>query len=106
MLITTAYQANELLYVLDYPHIVKRIKTRQNEKQALLDALKTKAIWTEGVLQLPRVTRDRKDDPLVASAVEGHADFLVSGDKDILDLVDYSGVRMITPVDFIPILDA
>jgi len=56
--------------------------------------------------KLPGVTRDVKDDPVVACAVEGHADFLVSGDKDILELVEYSGVRMILPLDFITILDA
>ena len=105
LLITSSYQVNEILYVLDYPHIAKRIETRPDEKRALLEAFNTRAIWTDGLLQLPGVTRDVKDDALVACAVEGQVDFLVSGDKDILELAKYANVRMITPSEFLALLD-
>ncbi len=35
---------------------------------------------------IPPITRDPKDDYLIAYAVIGQADYLVSGDKDLLDL--------------------
>ncbi len=35
---------------------------------------------------IPPITRDVKDDYLIAYAVVGRADYLVSGDKDLLEL--------------------
>lgn len=105
VLITSAYQVGEIFHVLAYPRIVKRIETRQDEKQVLLDALKERAIWTEGLLRLPGVTRDVKDDPLIACAIEGNAKFVVSGDNDILELMEYADIRMIPPADFLKRLD-
>ncbi|MBX3055396.1 MAG: putative toxin-antitoxin system toxin component, PIN family [Anaerolineae bacterium] len=53
---------------------------------------------------LPGVTRDPKDDPVVACAVAGNADYVVSGDQDILALHVYGAVRMVTPAQFVQLL--
>ncbi|MBU1088600.1 putative toxin-antitoxin system toxin component, PIN family [Patescibacteria group bacterium] len=45
--------------------------------------------------EIPVVTRDPKDDYLLACALVGEADFLVSGDKDLLVLKKVGGVRMV-----------
>ena len=47
-----------------------------------------------------RVCRDRDDDAVLAYAVEGAADYLVTGDKDLLALRRHRGVRIITPREF------
>ncbi len=52
----------------------------------------------------PRVGRDPKDDYLIAQAIVGEADFLVTGDRDLLDLVQIDGVRIVTPPEFLRIL--
>lgn len=49
---------------------------------------------------LPRLTRDPKDDYLLAYAVVGQADFLVTGDVDLLSLGTVEGVTIIRPADF------
>jgi predicted nucleic acid-binding protein len=36
--------------------------------------------------------------------VEGAADYLVSGDKDLLDVQEYGGVRIVTPKTFLEVL--
>jgi len=38
--------------------------------------------------EIPAVTRDRKDNYLVAAALIGEADYLVSGDRHLLELGD------------------
>ena len=54
----------------------------------------------------PTVTRDRKDDYLVTNAVVFHADYLVSGDHDLLGLAEsFEGVRIISPAAFAALLD-
>ncbi len=45
--------------------------------------------------------RDPKDDKLLELAVSGKADFLVTGDKDLLVLNPFRGVEIITPREFL-----
>jgi len=75
------------------------------DPQALIDIMEQDAEAVPGILQLPGVCRDPKDDIFVACAVEGHADVLVSGDADLLSLGSYLGVQMITPASFLQALD-
>ena len=42
----------------------------------------------------------------VACAVEGEAEYLVSGDGDLLDLVEYQGIKVVRPAEFVALLDA
>ena len=53
---------------------------------------------------IPRITRDRKDDYLIAYAVVAAADYLVSGDKDLLTLGEIAGVRIVTTAAFAALL--
>jgi predicted nucleic acid-binding protein len=53
------------------------------------------------------VPNDPKDDPIVATAVAGGADYLVTGDRrHLLVLREYEGIQMISPRDFLKILEA
>ena len=47
------------------------------------------------------VCRDPKDDKLLELAVSGTADFLVTGDKDLLVLNPFRDVEIITPREFL-----
>jgi predicted nucleic acid-binding protein len=49
---------------------------------------------------IPPITRDPKDDYLIAYAVIGQADHLVSGDKDLLILQTPGSVAILNPAQF------
>ncbi len=49
---------------------------------------------------IPRVCRDRGDDRILACAVAARAEFLVSGDDDLLDLSAFQRIRILRPRDF------
>ncbi len=51
------------------------------------------------------VCRDPKDDKLLDLAVSGNANFLVTGDKDLLVLNPFHGIEFITPREFSEKLD-
>ena len=51
------------------------------------------------VMQTIRASRDRKDDKFLEAAVNGRADVIVTGDKDLLDLNPFRGTAILTPVD-------
>jgi len=46
------------------------------------------------------VSRDRDDDKILALAVAGEADYIVTGDQDLLVLKKYGSVKIITPREF------
>lgn len=53
---------------------------------------------------IPPITRDPKDDYLLAYAIVGQADYLVSGDKDLLDLPPLPQVQIVNSAQFRQIL--
>ncbi len=46
------------------------------------------------------VCRDPDDDAILACAFEARADYLVTGDMDLLELKIFKGIRIVTPRDF------
>ncbi len=45
--------------------------------------------------------RDPKDDKFLEVAVAGHADIIVTGDKDLLALHPFEGIPIVTPATFL-----
>lgn len=94
----------EVRDTLEKPALRRRI--RPEAAQALLGALEQDATCTPGDLELPGITPDPDDDAVVACAVEGNADVIVSRDAHRLDLKEYQGIRIVEPAEFVKELDA
>jgi len=54
---------------------------------------------------IPAVTRDRDDDYLLAHALVGEADYLVTGDTDLLVLSEVGKLKIVSPSDFVRALN-
>lgn len=48
-----------------------------------------------------KVARDIDDNMVLEGAVAGECDFVVTGDKDLLDLKNYREIRILTPGEFL-----
>jgi len=48
-----------------------------------------------------KICRDPEDDKYLSCAVDGDADVIVSGDRDLLVLKDFIGIPILTPRQFI-----
>jgi len=59
------------------------------------------AVLTPGELAVEAVADDPADDLVLACALEGNADFIISGDKHLLNLRNYQGIKMVTPAEFL-----
>lgn len=46
------------------------------------------------------VCRDKNDDKIIGTAFGGKADFIITGDKDLLVLKKYKGIKIVTPREF------
>ena len=47
-----------------------------------------------------QVCRDPDDDKFIGCAIDAHAIYIVSGDKDLLTIGAYEGVEMVTAAEF------
>jgi len=108
-LVTSPYQLEELTHVLAYPRVAERIRLAPAELAAILSGLMTLALVTPGDLQRPGVTRDPKDDAILARAIvggaeEGAAEYIVSGDHDLLSLGETRGFQAVTPRRFLEVI--
>ena len=52
----------------------------------------------------PVITQDPADDKFLALAVEGKADYILSGDKHLLTLKAFRGIKVLSPDKFFEIL--
>ena len=55
-------------------------------------------------IKLLKLCRDPKDDIILATAISGRAEFLITGDKDLLSIKDIQNFSILTPARFIEVL--
>lgn len=58
-----------------------------------------------GKLRITGACRDPKDDKFLACAVEGQAHYLISSDRDLLDMRIFQGVAIVSPGQFLLALE-
>ena len=49
---------------------------------------------------VPRICRDPNDDMIIACAIDAAADYIVTGDEDLLILKRYKGIIILNPRNF------
>lgn len=83
------------------PYLRERITI--DEADALIDELRAIALSFDlGPIGIAPVLRDRKDDYLLAEAIRCDVDYLVSGDRDLLDIRDsIDRPRIVRPAEFL-----
>jgi uncharacterized protein len=91
------------------PFIMKELRTILSKKFGLstdeIIAAKDPIVEAIGEIIKPsqkiiNICRDPDDDNIIACAVEAKADYLVTGDKDLLVLKSHQGIKIVTPRDF------
>jgi len=59
------------------------------------------AEWSDPARIAPAVCRDSDDDWVLATALAGNAEAIVTGDADLLTMGSYSGIEIISPRQFV-----
>jgi uncharacterized protein len=87
---------NEYLRVLEYPHI-RKYKKITDEAIGYLTALFVNEAERIEILSETTGSPDPDDNKFLSLAVEGGADFIVTGDKaDLLALKEVNGIQIVT----------
>lgn len=89
--------------VIHRARIMRFHKYSTQQLQQIVEELTKVSLIVPGTTET-EVVRDPDDDKIIIAAVEGKADYIVSRDKDLLDLRKYQGIKIITPEEFMGIL--
>lgn len=85
--------------VLHKPKLVKRHRLNDKQISALVQQLRAIAHDVPVSTQPDVLERDPTDSFVLDCAVNYAADFIVTGDPDLLDLGEYQGIRITTPAE-------
>ncbi len=102
-LITSLWQLDEFRRASRYARVKKFL--RPTEVGNLVNGLKRHATV---LVELPELdlSRDPQDNPVIAMAIAGKADYLVTGDRrGLLSLKRVGGTRIVTAAEFLKILE-
>ena len=104
-LVTSNPLFDELRAALEYPRLQRYLKMSKPDKEAfviLLEPIADPVRVTDR--PAPAICRDPDDEPYLQTALAGRADYIVSGDGDLLDLKVVEHIPIVTPADFERIL--
>lgn len=93
----------EILEVLKHPELTSKFKSLQKMDFNKILKILSHAQAVE-ISTVPKISRDPKDNIFIATAIKTEANYLVSEDKDLLDLKGYKGIKIINTEQFLIIL--
>ena len=103
VLLTAPALLAELDRVLAYPKLQRYYTDEERTRfVALVMALSEVVDLPETI---PRIRRDPDDDRVIACAVVGESDLIVSGDDDLLTLKRVGGIPIVTAAQFLEMLE-
>jgi putative PIN family toxin of toxin-antitoxin system len=103
-LLSSPMLLTEIVSVLERPRL-RRYLSLDEARRFVADLASVTTQVDDAPLPHPAVCRDPRDDYRVALAVATHADAIVTGDRDLLDLVE-PPVAVLTPRALTERLDA
>jgi putative PIN family toxin of toxin-antitoxin system len=103
-LATTTPLLRELETVLKRGHIAGRLGWPSWERRAFVDDLRENSTLVVPEKRLQVIRADPSDNRILEAAAAAQADYVVSGDRHLLDLKTYEGIQIVTPARFVAIL--
>lgn len=103
-ILTSPDVLGEISRVLEYP----RLKTILDGANARKDTVLTKIAEISHVVESRHSTRLIKEDPsdnrILDCAIEGKADYMISGDRHLLQLGKFGPVRIVNTSEFLSVM--
>jgi putative PIN family toxin of toxin-antitoxin system len=104
ILITSRLILREVKDVLGRKKIAIKYHLPPQRRAKIMQLLRALSVVTSGSLKVKVVDADPADDKFFSCAIEGGADYIVSGDRHVLGVREYSGIQVIPPRRFVEIL--
>lgn len=97
----------EIIEVLGRKEIIERFHLRQSDYPKAMARL-LKSINSAEIVKIDKISsisRDPKDDKFLITAQTVDANYLISADRDLLDLKEYQGIQIIDAETFLKVLE-
>ncbi len=99
--IISEQMVEELIRVLRYPRIRNKYNLEDEEIEIAVGAIRTFAIVLADTIELDIIKDDPDDNKVLACAMAAKADYIVSGDRHLLDLGVFENIPIVSVKDFI-----
>jgi len=107
LLITSPPIIAEIRSTLNCPRIRRKYLLTDDDVERLVTLLKQDALVVPGEIDVAgAIPADPTDDMVLACAIEGRADLIVSSDHHLLNLSEYQGIPIVTAREFLERLAA
>ena len=106
VLITSAATIEEAGRVLNYSKIRKRYKLTDDDIKRSITNLLRYSVIADDPPEINAIKEDNDDNKILATAVAGRADYIISGDVHLLNLKSFRGIEIVTPRRFCEIVGA
>ena len=77
----------------------------EKERYQFIEDLARICILIPGSLQLKKIVKHTQDHKFLVAAIEGKADYIVSGDYHLRNLGIYKGIKIVSASEFLQILE-
>jgi putative PIN family toxin of toxin-antitoxin system len=90
----------ELVEVLSRPSIQEKYHIQSGDISALINLIRLRGELVSPTRKI-EACRDPKDNCVLEAAVAGEADMIVSGDTDLLDMIDFESIPILRASEFL-----
>ena len=98
--VTSLAILEEVGLVIRYEKIRKLHGWSEEKIMAFLTKLYRSSLLTHGKISVKLIKEDTEDDKFISCAIEGKADYIVSGDIHLKKLGEFLGIKIISPRSF------
>ncbi|MES0338201.1 MAG: putative toxin-antitoxin system toxin component, PIN family [Candidatus Magnetobacterium sp. LHC-1] len=92
---------DEIERVLRYPHLQRYHNYSLEEVNEFIKGWKYLSEITHGLVEADIIKDDPSDNKYIECAIEGKADFIISGDNHLATLRSFYGIEIVTPDVFL-----
>lgn len=103
--ITSQATLGELIGVLRRKSITRYLKSTEDQVERFLQAVQGRTTQVR-ISTTTNVVRDKQDDKFLEAAIAGDAQYIVTGDQDLLVLGSFETARMVTPGQFVALMES
>ena len=103
--VTSILINHEIFKVLHRDYIYNKYGLTEEIIDDMASFLYEGTILTEDSYRIQKVKKDPEDNKFIACAIEGEADYIVSGDGHLLSLKHYKGIQIVDANSFLKVLE-
>lgn len=103
--VTSVSINREILEVLHRDYIYVKYSLNEDIIDDIAIFLYEGTILTDDTFKFSVIKKDPADNKFISCAIEGEADYIISGDEHLLNLKHYKGIQIVNAFSFLKILE-